>query len=178
MHDIRNPWTAVSTLLVLISSVYRDIPTGIETATTECKAESLSLSYWSILHARTALDETAAPCKTTAVGPLTIHLTNYPNKTSKTRCVLMEKQEQTYKRCSSMDSYTWVHQYRSTSKKFSSSVQTQERWLKRTDSERDLTESVLSAHLDVDLLMFQSIRHFSTIKCLTLIVRCLFCYTK
>ena len=50
VHNIWNHWTVVSTLLGLISSVYRDL--DIKSATTECRAETLPLSYWSTSHTK------------------------------------------------------------------------------------------------------------------------------
>ena len=49
--NIRNHWTAVSTLLGLISSVYRESPPlEIETVATECRAETQTLNHRSTSH--------------------------------------------------------------------------------------------------------------------------------
>ena len=47
-HDIQKHLTAVSTLLGLISSVYHDLHHWIESATTDCRAETLRLRQQSI----------------------------------------------------------------------------------------------------------------------------------
>ena len=52
----------------------------------------------------------ASPFKTTVIWPLTSHLTNNPSKMSKTCCALSEKQRQTHKWCSLIDSYISVGQ--------------------------------------------------------------------
>ena len=49
--DIQKHWTAVSTLLSLIGSVYHDFPPlEIEPVTTECKAKTLLLSHFAYKH--------------------------------------------------------------------------------------------------------------------------------
>ena len=50
LRDMQKRWTAVSTLLGLISSVYRDLPQETESATTECWAEIIPLTHQSISH--------------------------------------------------------------------------------------------------------------------------------
>ena len=60
----------------------------------------------------------AAPYKTSAVQPLTSHLTNDSSKTRKAYWPLLRKQEQTHKLHSLMDSYTRTYQYWPTRKKF------------------------------------------------------------
>ena len=54
----------------------------------------------------------ATPNKTAAVRLPISHLTNDPSKTNKTCDVLLEKKEQTHKRLSLMDFYTWTRQCR------------------------------------------------------------------
>ena len=56
------------------------------------------------------------PHKTIAAQPLTSHLKNHPSKTNKTCGTLLEKQEQTDKRHSFMDPFTWTCQHWLTSK--------------------------------------------------------------
>ena len=51
----------------------------------------------------------AAPYKTAVARPLTSYHKNHQSK-SKTCWALLEKQEQTHKRLSLMDSHTWTHQ--------------------------------------------------------------------
>ena len=56
------------------------------------------------------LIQEVTPDKRAAVRPLTSHHINHPSKTNNTYKTLLEKYGRTYKRCSQMNSYTWMRQ--------------------------------------------------------------------
>ena len=90
----------------------------------------------------------AAPHKTVAIQHLSSHLTSHPNKTCR---ALLEKQGQTHKQYSPVDSYTWTHQCWLARKDLNTSAlcrHCQEKWLIGMNGESESRESVLSAQLD------------------------------